>query len=286
MFEGSRRKHKDRTSALVIIWTWMQVVDSDSKSRLSQSISRWLKRNPTQHAADLYDDCLKFKRELGTMSRLGMGAANDPVFSKLIEQAMDRMTSELTRDPQLLKLLTVPMANVAATTTDVTVMLETLEACARELMHVPRKENNRFRPWHPRGREANGSQAAAAATGQTTSEIICFLYREMGKCPRKDLGKCKFNHTGRSGQLCKDKGYTETGVCSKYKECVDCHKWDQIKHGSLEERIAKAKASANGSAEAEKRFLKASAGVAFAATTETGNPMCCAALPGRERFGP
>jgi hypothetical protein len=68
LFEDSKRELEGRTSALKVIWSWMELVDSNSKTRMASAIARWLTRKPTQRAQDLHADLQQFQRDMGTMS--------------------------------------------------------------------------------------------------------------------------------------------------------------------------------------------------------------------------
>jgi hypothetical protein len=267
LFEDSKREFegKGRTSALKILWTWMELVDSNSKSRMSAALARWNARKPTNKAQDLHNDLIQFKKDMGTMSRLGMGGNHDPVFAGLIEQALDTLVSSLMQEPTLLKMLTVPYATAQSTCgTDVYELIRVLEKCALEMLTLQGSESkntSRGPPrWSKGGKHPAGPTAAAL---MDMSAVLCFMYREVGKCPRHDDGKCDFMHTGRTGQLCKDKGYLDTGVCDNYRDCKNCHPWDTAKHGKVEDRKLVAGAG-KGSERIQKRFLQAASGKSFA----------------------
>jgi len=78
-------------------------------------------------------------------------------------------------------------------------------------------------------RSYSGAHSNAAAPKR---ETICFSYRETNKC--NGGAKCHFKHAGRSGNRCEDKQYLETGMCSKFRDCLQCHPWDLAKFGQPE----------------------------------------------------
>ena len=224
LHDAEKRQLDGRSSALRMIWSWMLIVDDNSQLRITQALTQWLNRKPTQHAADLYEDVQKFKLELDTMCRLGMGSHSskgEPVFLKLMEQAVDRMISKLSEDKTLIRSLVMPMAMVERE--NIPAVIDQLEKCALELRHTPRAQSGPTREFQQnRGWSRNRSEGSTAAMAAPSGSTMCFLYRETGKCPRKQKDKCKFSHEGRTGKLCTDKAYVETGLCSEFRTCPAC----------------------------------------------------------------
>jgi hypothetical protein len=56
LFEDEKRELQGHTSTLKILWSWMGLVDSNSKTRMTSSLSKWLTRKPTQKPQELYAD--------------------------------------------------------------------------------------------------------------------------------------------------------------------------------------------------------------------------------------
>ena len=108
------------------------------------------------------------------------------------------------------------------------------------------------------------NQWASSGTSNAAvpSEVICFEYREQNKCKFTD-GKCRFKHTGRSGNVCTDSTYTKTGKCSAFTKCTDCHPWVESKFGKLTD--AKFEDSAAGTGGSLKRAVIAVVGHSFSA---------------------
>jgi hypothetical protein len=155
LYRDTKREMDGRTSSLKILWSWMTLVDSNSKSRMTAALSKWLTRKPTTRPQDLYGDLQKFNRDTGTMSRLGMGQTTDPLFCMLIEQALDNLVSTLAKDTELLKMLTVPYSAVSKGG-NVEEMIKVVEACALEMLGIPTSDQGgsgprRGAPRWPRG---------------------------------------------------------------------------------------------------------------------------------------
>ena len=95
LYEDSARKLNGRTSSLVILSTWLDHVDGNSKKRIGAKLATWLTRTPTKRACDLHADLNALKRDMGGMSRIGFWTENDEMFSSLVESALDKMVVTL-----------------------------------------------------------------------------------------------------------------------------------------------------------------------------------------------
>ena len=233
MLEDTSRKFRGRTSALVTLATWLNHVDGNSKKRVHKKLTEWLQRAPTAEPWQLHDDLNQFKRDMGGMCRMGAWEKDNEMSSSMIEGALDRLISKLCEDPKLLKDLTSPYAAVTiASDHNIEVMIKTLTDIAMDLADSKPSSNAA-----QRNKSSSQSQGAhAAAPGKPLFEpgkMICLVHRENAKCSRHTAGTCRFNHKMRSGKLCTDKEYCKSGICSKFKECLDTHPWDPAVFGPI-----------------------------------------------------
>ncbi len=79
-------------------------------------------------------------------------------------------------------------------------------------------------------RKSNVMGAAAFSTS-------CFSYREQGVCNIPD--ECPHVHESRTGVQCIDPEFELTGLCAKFKKCLDEHKFDEAKFGPIKDAMAK-----------------------------------------------
>jgi hypothetical protein len=134
LYEDSARKLNGKTSSLVILSTWLDHVDGNSKKRIGNKLTTWLTRAPTKKACDLHADLNELKRDMGGMTRVGFWTKNDAIFSSLVESALDKMVSVLFQDMTLNKDLAAPYTYVVESTNhNIPKMIEKLSNIARDL---------------------------------------------------------------------------------------------------------------------------------------------------------
>jgi hypothetical protein len=236
LYEDSARKLNGRTSSLVILSTWLDHVDGNSKKRIGAKLTTWLTRTPTKRACDLHADLNALKRDMGGMSRIGFWTENDEMFSSLVESALDKMVATLYQDPALNKDLATPYTYVIESSNhNIPKMIAKLTSIARDLTidpsgaapsHTSGDGNRRNPAYNRRG----GSFAVGTFD---PSKLICLVHRELGKCSRQGTNTCQYNHGMRSGKLCSDAEYKKTGICSDFRACTNSHPWDDKVFGPV-----------------------------------------------------
>jgi hypothetical protein len=93
-------------------------------------------------------------------------------------------------------MLTVPYANAQAMSTggDVTKLIAVLEKCALEMLMIQGSEQGGLGPrrgpqkWQRERTHSHQTQSPSTADMMDRSTVVCFLYREAGKCPRSEQG--------------------------------------------------------------------------------------------------
>jgi len=262
LYDDSTRSINGQMTTVKVIAHILTIVEYASADTKARALQNWLSKEPIKDASTLVDQLEVFTREVGTLHRLNLMAPDDPAANSLQCAALSRMIEKLINDPLRSGDLAVPVCWAMRTyPNDAGKLLEELKNCAKAIqskMAIGKKPIAReFQRTRQNQWASSGTSNAAVP-----SEVICFEYREQNKCKFTD-GKCRFKHTGRSGNVCTDSTYTKTGKCSAFTKCTDCHPWVESKFGKLAD--AKFEDSAAGTGGSLKRAVIAVVGHSFSA---------------------
>jgi len=261
LYEADTRQIGTQCTTVKLILSILQIVEFASYETKSRMLSDWMSRSAVTDPAKLIGSVERFVREVQTLRRLGLLAKGDAAANGLMIVTMSKMISKLETDPARVSDLATPICWTRMShPDDAQALLDAIYKCALNIQSkvVSDAANN------PRGmsrpgqnRLSNGAHSNAAVPKR---ETICFSYRETNKCSGGD--KCHFKHTGRTGNRCEDKQYLETGMCSKFRDCLQCHPWDVGKFGAPE-AFKFTDDPKQGSAIAAKRAVVAAYGKSF-----------------------
>lgn len=263
LFDDSTRSIAGQMTTVKVIAYVLSIVECASADTKARALQSWLNKEPIRDAMTLVDQLEVFTREVGTLHRLNLMSPDDPAANSLQCAALSRMVEKLMADPLRSGDLAVPVCWAMRTyPNDAVKMLEELKNCAKSIqskLSVGKKAAVRD---FQRSRQSQWSNQGTSHAA-VPSEVMCFDYREHNKCKFTD-GKCRFKHTGRSGNVCTDAGYAATGKCSAFAKCPSCHPWVESKFGKLAD--AKFEDTAGGSGGSLKRAVIAVVGHSFSAT--------------------
>ena len=261
LYEAETRQIGKQSTTVKLILSILQIVEFASYETKSRMLSDWMSRPAVNDPAKLIGSVERFVREVQTLRRLGLLAKGDTAANGLMIVTMSKMISKLETDPARVSDLATPICWTRMSHPDnAQALLDAIYKCALNIQSKVVSEaasNTRGFGRPGQGRNLGGAHSNAATPKR---ETICFSYRETNKCSGGD--KCHFKHNGRTGNRCSDKQYLESGMCSKFRDCLHCHPWDSGKFGPPEafKFIDDPK---QGSAIAAKRAVVAAYGKSF-----------------------
>jgi hypothetical protein len=172
----------------------------------------------------------------------------------LYRSAIDHILSGLKDRTDMQSKLTIPLSLIEELyPRNQQMYMDKLEEKARDLTLWKNTTQTSPTPKiTPRPGNKSGGRGVYAVerTAAEKAEMICMFNREGRPC--RDGSNCAYNHDKATGQVCIDKEYLETWICSKFNQgCPHKHPFNTSKHGDKEKLIK------NTPQYAKKRFLNA-----------------------------
>ena len=247
----------------------LSIVEHATDEVKHRALRDWMSKASVDSASKLLDEVLQFETDVETLLRLKVLSRDEKATHGLMNVVLMQMIEKLMTDKERQADLTLPVIMAKREhPNDAGHLLNEIKTCAMAIQAKVGGQKAR-RPYDPDFKRRR--EAALVAAGMPPEETICFTYRENNKCaggqptstgtPRQ----CPHMHTGRTGKVCSDGSYTKTGLCEKFRDCKDCHPWDEKKFGPVAKLKDALKGSSQGSAVAQKRALQASTGQSFSA---------------------
>jgi hypothetical protein len=203
-------------------------------------LGKLIAREPCKAKQELQGHLTELEENYDQLERMGCTPADQDT---IMHPALVRAMSVLECDYSTGGVGAIVLAKMAAVEQsdpgDSKALRDVLDLMAAEWavdyadMQVPGGKE-RLRYTLPHGNTTRSDEALTMAAGPFNTP--CFEYRERGVCKTPD---CPHIHEGRTGIQCTDSEFELTGLCSKFKKCLDEHEFDEAKFGRLKDAVDK-----------------------------------------------
>ena len=227
LVDDTKRQHKGQESFMIMIKSIATRINFRCEARTVQLLNKYITKGEScTDPTKLLSMVQGFRMTHGVYSRMC-----DLGCKALYKTAIEHMLSALSKQTEMNAPLNIRMGISAVMNKDnFEKYMEDLEEVALDLtLYEGPPAAKATRKPYTNPRHVNAVDKA---------DQLCMNKRE-GK-PCRMGPKCVFKHDGFSNQICTDKDYLDTGICSKFNDgCVHKHPWNETKLGPKEDAMQK-----------------------------------------------